>query len=281
MHKVPVRRHVLLIGALLTLLIVPASAAIAGGATATTTVYACVNKTSGAVRIVTATTICKSTENPLQWNVQGPVGPAGPQGIQGVPGATGPTGPQGIQGSTGPAGAPGAQGSQGDPGTVGAAGPQGLTGPAGPRGDAGPAGPAGPPGATATVQRFVATQGGSYFTPPTLDQWVDVPGVVITQTFVSPGSWKVTYTGGLDMSGANGTAYVRIEIRPTGGISVQLAYMTLQRFQSVLPESEKSTLPFAVQGLVQVPSGEVTIAAQLYINHADWNLHDATLLIEQ
>ena len=43
-------------------------------------VHSCVNKTSGAVRIVAASVRCKSWERPLDWGIQGP------QGIQGLEG---------------------------------------------------------------------------------------------------------------------------------------------------------------------------------------------------
>ena len=38
-------------------------------------IYACVSKTSGAVRIVAPTQTCKSGEYPLDWNFQGLIGP--------------------------------------------------------------------------------------------------------------------------------------------------------------------------------------------------------------
>jgi hypothetical protein len=82
----------------------------------TVTYYACVNKSTGAVRIVSKTTVCKATENKIMWNQVGPVGPAGPKG------ATGATGAQGPQGLTGP------QGPQGIQGATGAQGPQGPAG---------------------------------------------------------------------------------------------------------------------------------------------------------
>ena len=94
----------------------------------------------GIVRIVAATDTCRSTEQRLQWNVQGPPGPAGPAGVQGLPGA------QGSAGPIGPAGPAGPLGPQGIPGNTGAAG---LQGPTGDIGAQGPAGPAGPPGGAA------------------------------------------------------------------------------------------------------------------------------------
>ena len=48
--------------------------------------YGCVNNTSGAIRIVSQSTVCKSTEHKIQWNQVGPQGSQGPQGPQGPAG---------------------------------------------------------------------------------------------------------------------------------------------------------------------------------------------------
>jgi len=68
---------------------------------AVVTYYGCVNNSTGAIRVVSKTTVCKSTEHKIQWNQVGPQGPAGPRGLQG------PKGAQGIQGPQGPQGPPG------------------------------------------------------------------------------------------------------------------------------------------------------------------------------
>lgn len=68
---------------------------------AQSTVYACVNSSSGTIKIVTADTTCKTNEVKLSWDVagvQGPQGPAGPQGPQGPAGAQGPAGPTNVFG---------------------------------------------------------------------------------------------------------------------------------------------------------------------------------------
>ena len=65
-------------------------------APATVTYYGCVNVLSGAIRIVSKTATCKSTETKIHWNQVGPQGPRGPQGPQGPQGPTGPQGPPGI-----------------------------------------------------------------------------------------------------------------------------------------------------------------------------------------
>lgn len=61
------------------------------------TVYACVNNSSGAVKIVAADTVCHNNETLQSWNIVGPTGPIGMTGM------TGATGPQGADGATYPA----------------------------------------------------------------------------------------------------------------------------------------------------------------------------------
>ena len=85
----------------------------ASAAAATTVIHACVDKSTGVVRVVASATQCHTTENAISWNAtgpRGPVGPAGPQGPKGhigLTGATGPAGPKGPKGATGPQGPPG------------------------------------------------------------------------------------------------------------------------------------------------------------------------------
>jgi hypothetical protein len=74
---------------------------------ATVTYYACVNNTTGAVKIVNSTTTCATGTHKIQWNQTGPRGPVGPAGPQGVAGPTGPQGSSGLQGPAGPQGPPG------------------------------------------------------------------------------------------------------------------------------------------------------------------------------
>jgi hypothetical protein len=63
-----------------------------------TTYYGCVNNSTGAIRIVSKTTVCKSTEHKINWNEVGPKGPPGPKGARGPQGLQGPQGPQGPPG---------------------------------------------------------------------------------------------------------------------------------------------------------------------------------------
>lgn len=47
-------------------------------------IYGCVAASSGSLRIVDATTKCKSNEYPVTWNMTGPPGPSGPTGPAGI-----------------------------------------------------------------------------------------------------------------------------------------------------------------------------------------------------
>ena len=85
-------------------------------------IYACVNNSSGTIKVIGATGTCGTNEIRLVWNTQGPQGLQGPQGIQG------PIGPQGPQGETGATGPQGPQGAKGETGATGATGPQGPAG---------------------------------------------------------------------------------------------------------------------------------------------------------
>jgi hypothetical protein len=62
------------------------------GAITTGLIYACVNNSSGTIKIVSATTSCANNEILLVWNGEGTQGPAGPTGPTGPTGATGPAG---------------------------------------------------------------------------------------------------------------------------------------------------------------------------------------------
>lgn len=93
----------------------------------------CINKSSGALRIVSK---CSKSELKIQWNQRGEVGPQGIQGIQGS---------QGEKGLTGEQGSPGEKGEKGEQGVagMGLAGPQGPAGANGAQGASGQQGPAG------------------------------------------------------------------------------------------------------------------------------------------
>jgi hypothetical protein len=64
------------------------------GTTSSDVIRACVNSSSGEMKVLTAGAECAKHEVLLQWNVVGPAGPAGPSG---PPGPVGPAGPTNVQ----------------------------------------------------------------------------------------------------------------------------------------------------------------------------------------
>lgn len=73
---------------------------------------ACVNKKTGAVRIVKRARDCKKYERHIKWDKEGDRGPRGEEGDEGDRGPAGPPGPPG------PTGPPGTPGTPGEPGTA-------------------------------------------------------------------------------------------------------------------------------------------------------------------
>lgn len=67
------------------------------------TLHACANKKTGALRLANK---CKKRERVVSWNIEGPRGAAGTRGLRGATGAQGVTG---AQGATGAQGSPGVQ----------------------------------------------------------------------------------------------------------------------------------------------------------------------------
>ena len=51
---------------------------------AVTTYYACVNNSSGAIDIVSATHVCEAGQHKISWNETGPPGPKGDTGPRGA-----------------------------------------------------------------------------------------------------------------------------------------------------------------------------------------------------
>ena len=164
----------------------------ATAAPVSTMIAACVNTSTGAVRIVSSTSLCVAGETGTTWAVVGPTGPAGPAGPTGAAGASG------AQGATGPAGAAGPAGS------TGATGPAGPSGPTGATGATGPAGPAGPTGFlyslnllngdSSTITYFVAPNQTTFLNDTTNASYVvpDSPGELLNATVV-PAACTVTY----------------------------------------------------------------------------------------
>jgi hypothetical protein len=165
----------------IALIVIIASSTTLGVAAAASSglISACVNKSNGAVRIITpgatpngdrngeneddrSPRSCTKNETLLTWNSQGI---PGPQGATGATGATGVNGAAGATGANGAVGATGATGPTGATGATGVDGATGATGSSGPKGDSGATGatgPQGPSGAnvtqviTNTITNYVA-----------------------------------------------------------------------------------------------------------------------------
>jgi hypothetical protein len=69
-----------------------------------TTLYACVKKEGGSMRLVSQRSKCAKSERKVSWST---TGPAGKNGLNGANGATGKNGTNGTNGTAGAPGAPG------------------------------------------------------------------------------------------------------------------------------------------------------------------------------
>jgi hypothetical protein len=82
-----------------------------GAARAADQIYACVNTSSGEIKLVAQNATCKNNETLVVWNVVGPQGLIGPPGPPGPTGPAGPAGPAGVlAGSSFLCGGPGSAG---------------------------------------------------------------------------------------------------------------------------------------------------------------------------
>ncbi|MGC2374185.1 MAG: hypothetical protein WA484_09955 [Solirubrobacteraceae bacterium] len=87
------RRAIVLSGALATLMLL---IALLGATHANAaTIHACLNKKTGAVRVVSSKAKCKKSEKTLSWNSEGPAGKNGLNGNNGLNGASGSNGTNG------------------------------------------------------------------------------------------------------------------------------------------------------------------------------------------
>ncbi len=200
---------------------------------------ACVNKSSGSVRIIGASQSCGSAENALSWNVAGPTGPAGPAGATGPTGPAGAAGPAGPAGPVGPAGATGPTGPPGA-GATGPTGPTGATGPTGPTGVTGATGPTGPAGSGSTV--YAASSGTNSVTmiAGTLPSVAVLP-LSGTDSLSLPGSGPINASGPAPGVG--------------GLVQVIPAATTITRVAGRFNNSVATSIPLST----------VTLTAQLYV----------------
>jgi hypothetical protein len=206
--------------------------------------FACVNTTTGALRIVSETTVCQTSESKIHWNTQGP---AGPKGTTGATGATGAQGPQGLTGATG---ATGAQGPQGATGATGATGAQGPQGPAGTTIDTVAFGGAvgslngGIPGTVVTQTHAVSTTGVYLISANAL---VVVEGSDEIQCYITTAN-NASFDGVIGAAGASitlvGQASLTDEWFVSAGDSIQLVCFTINGdiFSSVDNSSLTATL---------------------------------------
>lgn len=190
MTKRTVRTAVLIAGMALALIASDAATAETG------VINACVQQSTGALRIVAADEECPKYWAPLSWNEQGLAGPAGPTGPSGATGATGPTG------------------------ATGAEGPSGAMGPTGPTGPSGATGPAGPAGTTGQNARTVFSSSGA--TVSAGGDWTPLPGLSLTVDVPAGAVVYVATDGGVAMSGT-GRAHVEVAlfvdgVRTQGGL---------------------------------------------------------------
>jgi Collagen triple helix repeat (20 copies) len=180
--------------------------AASGSQSATSVIIGCQQNSNGSLRIVTATTDCRSNETAISWNVQGPAGPAGSTGAQGPQGATGATGPTGETGETGPTGTKGDTGGTGPTGPAGPSGDAGETGPTGPAGPKGDTGATGATGATGP-QGPQGPSGGSgsgipgHVVRTFLADLTDASTPVATFPSLPAGAWLLTLSGSVTTLG--------------------------------------------------------------------------------
>ena len=151
------------------------SAVIAHANQPSVAIYACVNNSSGTIKVIGAAATCGANEIKLEWNNQGP---------QGIPGPVGP------RGEIGPAGPIGAQGAQGGTGATGAQGPIGATGPAGATGAAGTPG-------TRVASGIVNPDGSS-----------QLPAPLYSVTPGGPGAYTLTFPAGTFLTPSGGSTAV-------------------------------------------------------------------------
>jgi hypothetical protein len=79
------KRFLLAVTLVMVIVLVSVTAVLAHGGNLSL-IHACVNKNSGAIRIVGANSTCSLKETALDWGIVGPAGPQGDQGLQGPPG---------------------------------------------------------------------------------------------------------------------------------------------------------------------------------------------------
>jgi hypothetical protein len=109
------KRNLLVVLTIVTALAIGGASAVLASGNSGNVIYACVNNSSGTVKIVAADTVCHENSTLVHWNQEGT------PGQDGAPGADGADGADGMDGQDGADGADGADGEKGDKGDPGPA----------------------------------------------------------------------------------------------------------------------------------------------------------------
>lgn len=235
--------------------VVVLSGALAGGlvlgaaavdaATEDEPIQACVNTESGLLRIVNDASQCRSNEQPLDWDRQGPLGPQGPEG---------PRGPQG------PEGPPGADGAQGEPGPEGPAGPQG------PQGERGPAGPS-----TPAAGRLAANAG--QVSILRTDAGAAPRRFTVTSLQLPPGSWALTAKALSQNPPADSADMVKVTCDLMAGDHILDRVEVDQRESGISP-----SVPMALVAMADMPSTGGTVRLSCFAPFSGQVVADSKIL---
>jgi hypothetical protein len=112
-------RKVNALSAIVAVVITAAVSGVVASNAASSTIYACVSKTSSLTKVSTKPHTCPKGTLKLSWGTAGTKGATGAKGDQGVAGTQGYAGEQGPAGAQGPAGEQGPAGAQGPAGQDG------------------------------------------------------------------------------------------------------------------------------------------------------------------
>ena len=101
------KRNLLVGLTIITALVGGGASAVLANGNSGNVIYACVNNSSGTVKIVAADKVCSEGWTLVNWNQEGTPGTDGADGTDGVDGAQGAEGPEGPAGEKGDKGDPG------------------------------------------------------------------------------------------------------------------------------------------------------------------------------
>ncbi len=110
------KRNLLVVLTIITALAIGGASAVFANGTSGNVIYACVNNSSGTVKIVAADTVCHENSTLVHWNQEGTPGQDGNDGTNGTNGTNGTDGTDGRNGTDGTDGTDGEKGDKGDPG---------------------------------------------------------------------------------------------------------------------------------------------------------------------